>query len=281
MPLSNTNPQSRAAPDAVLGDPDGRGVRLFRVVAADVGGRMSWVLYPINGPTILKVVTEPRVLDGWVPVQGPRLWPSERTRIALHDGTTWVCCGAGLSVEGMPHATDPRPCTPICPMVALLADEVRRRGWRSADVATAGVECVALRPVRFGHALYATDTQRAPTPDDKRRLNADTGSKLIANTPDWAYPRAWALAVADVVEHCNGRLAHMVLDMAQWWRERECEEVLRRYHAARLDGMLPELAEEHAASKDGLTGFMANLVRAYERGRPGPDGQCAKLARRT
>lgn len=56
------------------------------------------------------------------------------------------------------------------------------------------------------------------------------------------------------------------LDLDAWWYERECREVLRRYHCAREAGAAPGEAMQSAAFKDGLTGFAAGLMEAYERG---------------
>lgn len=103
---------------------------------------------------------------------------------------------------------------------------------------------------------------------DARRANEEAAKRLIANPPEWAYPKAWMCAVLHLLDSRSG----VILDGMR--EGRVDRATLEAYHNRRLSGMPHE-----AAKRASLCGH--DLIDAYARdmdrpsplmGRPGVKG---------
>jgi hypothetical protein len=111
----------------------------------------------------------------------------------------------------------------------------------------------------------------------QRKANRDIGEEVARNSPPWAYPLGWRLAVMAEVERNNNRptpiraSTNAALAMARMG----FEAYLRAYHDHRLAGLTSKTALDRVLAAEGYDishEWIPGLCMAYERGRPGPGG---------
>ena len=102
---------------------------------------------------------------------------------------------------------------------------------------------------------------------DARRANEEAAKRLIANPPEWAYPRAWMCAVLTCTEASRneGRCgARMLAESFAPGSHGHAYNNIKLYHDRRKAG------QPHAAARRGLCWLP--LVDAYARGMEKPAG---------
>jgi hypothetical protein len=91
-----------------------------------------------------------------------------------------------------------------------------------------------------------------------RRANEEAAWRLIANPPEWAYPKAWMCAVLAMAEMGGRGLDVMTPDMQGY-------DMLQTYHHRRaIQGMT------HAEATTRIIGDALKVVDAYARGMERP-----------
>jgi hypothetical protein len=99
-----------------------------------------------------------------------------------------------------------------------------------------------------------------------RRANEEAAKRLIANPPDWAYPKAWMCAVLAAQEWNNSHtvVPGMELSSIGWWIAVVCElEHRGRERSATIDGIETVIRDAYARGMERPSPFM---------GRPGVKG---------
>jgi hypothetical protein len=121
--------------------------------------------------------------------------------------------------------------------------------------------------VEQANAYAPTDTPlanafRAYVPDPKaeaRRANEEAAKRLIANPPEWAYPKAWMCAVLWCMEQRGDRSA--LLDSLD---EGAACMFIGLYQRLRGEGMTHESALDKATKRE--VPIVRDIVNAYARG---------------
>lgn len=138
----------------------------------------------------------------------------------------------------------------------------------SCDWRTATGEALDREANRNGFARAIGDTDeklraRFAAPGDHkaeaRRANEEAAKRLIANPPDWAYPKAWMCAVLWCMEQRGDRSALLdSLDEGAAWM------FIGLYQRLRGEGMTHESALDKATKRE--VPIVKDIVNAYARG---------------
>jgi len=110
-------------------------------------------------------------------------------------------------------------------------------------------------------------TKKVDPKAEARRANLEAAKRLIANPPEWAYPKAWMCAVISATERTrwSGRCeTTMMVESFSDGKNGFAYRNIRKYHERRIAGMT------HERAIDGLDWIIQ--VNAYARGmeRPSP-----------
>lgn len=248
--------KGKASPDASVKVP-------FAVGQGRVHPSLGQVTIWIRGPHGLWGYLRPDGQIGWVDEQVAETWPlAERKNVAATPGTR----AFSVTDRSVAHA--------ISEAFARCARQ------KFDEVLTASV-ISKFKAVVGEPAFVATSAKKSrrtvdtgPTSTDVRTKNRELALRVAVEPPGWAYPAAWTLAVGAVLEAYNNHATPVVFDVVYW--KETVAAALRRYHDARLGGLLPERALVAAIGADvvvldGQT-YDELACEAYERGRPGPGG---------
>jgi hypothetical protein len=96
-------------------------------------------------------------------------------------------------------------------------------------------------------------TKKVDPKVEARRANEEAAKRLIANPPDWAYPKAWMCAVLAAQEWNNSHtvVPGMELSSIGWWIAVVCElEHRGRERSATIDGIETVIRDAYARGMD-------------------------------